>query len=76
MGGANNPAKKMNFEALKEERTKVQEPMFQNTLVKEPPKTEKPDVQGYRPGDRLAVYLYSKPSYEFKWRWQFQPVYL
>lgn len=53
MGGANNPAKKMNFEALKEERTKVQEPTLQNTLVKEPPKTEKPDVQGYRPGDRF-----------------------
>ncbi|XP_071690941.1 ALBINO3-like protein 1, chloroplastic [Rutidosis leptorrhynchoides] len=53
MGGANNPVKKMKLEALKEERTKVEEPVFQNTLVKEPPKTEKPDVQGYRPGDRF-----------------------
>nr|XP_043613102.1 ALBINO3-like protein 1, chloroplastic [Erigeron canadensis] len=53
MGGANNPAKKINFEALKEEQTKVQEPVFRSTSVKEPPKTEKTDAQGYRPGERF-----------------------
>ncbi|XP_024990242.1 ALBINO3-like protein 1, chloroplastic [Cynara cardunculus var. scolymus] len=54
MGGANNPARKLNFENLKEDQSKVQEPLlFQTTSVKEAPKTEKPDAQGYRPGERF-----------------------
>ncbi|GJR31686.1 albino3-like protein 1, chloroplastic [Tanacetum coccineum] len=53
MGGANNPAKKINYEVLKEELPKVQEPVFPTTSIKEPPKTEKPDAQGYRPGERF-----------------------
>ncbi|KAK1415792.1 hypothetical protein QVD17_31579 [Tagetes erecta] len=53
MGGANNPAKKINFEMLKEDQPKVQESVFRATSVKEPPKIEKPDSQGYRPGERF-----------------------
>ncbi|KAF5793646.1 putative membrane insertase YidC/ALB3/OXA1/COX18, membrane insertase YidC/Oxa1 [Helianthus annuus] len=53
MGGANNLAKKINFEMLKEDPPKVQESVFQTTSVKEPPKIEKPDSQGYRPGERF-----------------------
>ncbi|XP_076943429.1 ALBINO3-like protein 1, chloroplastic [Bidens hawaiensis] len=53
MGGANNPTKKINFEMLKEDQPKVQEPMFKTTSVKEPPKIEKLDAQGYRPGERF-----------------------
>lgn len=53
MGGANNLAKKINYEVLKEELPKVQEPVFPTTSVKEPPKIEKPDAQGYRPGERF-----------------------
>ncbi|KAI7727310.1 hypothetical protein M8C21_027582 [Ambrosia artemisiifolia] len=53
MGGANNPAKKINYEMLKEDQPKVQESVFQTTSVKEPPKIEKPDSQGYRPGERF-----------------------
>lgn len=54
MGGANNPARKLKFESLEEDRSKVQEPvLFQTTSVQEPPKTEKPDAQGYRPGERF-----------------------
>lgn len=53
MGGANNPAKKINYEVLREDLPKVQESVFNITSVKEPPKTEKLDSQGYRPGERF-----------------------
>lgn len=53
MGGANNPAKKINYEVLKEDKPKIEEPLFQITSVRETVKIEKPDVQGYRPGERF-----------------------
>ncbi|KAI3817498.1 hypothetical protein L1987_11290 [Smallanthus sonchifolius] len=53
MGGANNPVKKINYEMLKEDQPKVQESVLKTTSVKEPPKIEKPDSQGYRPGERF-----------------------
>ncbi|KAK9063492.1 hypothetical protein SSX86_017362 [Deinandra increscens subsp. villosa] len=53
MGGANNPVKKINYEALKEDQPKVQESVLQTTSVIETPKIEKPDAQGYRPGERF-----------------------
>lgn len=53
MGGASNPANKIKYELLKEDQPKVQESVFQTTSVKEPPKIEKPDAQGYRPGERF-----------------------
>lgn len=58
MGGANNPAKKINYEILKEERPKVEEPVFQTTSVKEKPKIENTDAQGYRPGERSVEYTF------------------
>ncbi|CAH1433877.1 unnamed protein product [Lactuca virosa] len=56
MGGANNPAiKKINYEALKEDKPKVEESLLQmqTTSIKEAPKIEKPDAQGYLPGERF-----------------------
>lgn len=57
MGGANNPAiKKINYEALKEDKPKVEESLLQmqtTSVVKEAPKIEKPDAQGYLPGERF-----------------------
>lgn len=54
MGGANNPTKKMKLEVLKEDiKPKIEESLFQTTAIKEAPKIEKVDAQGYRPGERF-----------------------
>ncbi|XP_076914159.1 ALBINO3-like protein 1, chloroplastic isoform X2 [Bidens hawaiensis] len=68
MGGANNPAKKINFEMLKEDQPKAKESVFKTTAVKEPPKIEKPDAQGYRPGERSVINIFLKLRYDIRWR--------